>query len=730
MTNTQSKLFSTSRPKPNGANGSLQQTILLPAPYDETIRNLIKDKTICALSFINSDRVLQHQFGPLTLPEVDGSSPKTSVGNSQDKIGWYAPFSINLEDSHFLAMMSEADMDLYGLPKPQPLPEPICAAHGLNGNNYLVATPKYVPGHFGFEFPSGPIDEVAEQFESNGPAYEAWDRAGMSADTRDKQDTIARIYRHATIQAALDTYILNRPANLSLEGPAVTATSGTFQAYPNQMEELQRMMLPKNPPPEKSAFSSSAAANLTTGEDRQKDFISNRGLLKLVVQCVGGNVDFDACKIDAASLVRPIETTSFSNLKSAPSGSRPDMFCDYVNHSIDDIRKNGDSMNALSHISLRVLSLDTCKLFLTGGFQAELLSEIHDEKQLSSIGASTFMPQDLDEGLITKYVQDEAGERNARNANVGTPTTKKIRTALVSLAKMEDRSASKILINCKTVYRILFDLAAMDDRNTPSVYDQIKMHVLEWLTTQVEQKNASWIRSTKKGMDHLKFVYFTIVDMMMVAFAKFGTSLNNLQIIEDPNGDLSQLDTSEIVTFLKAIKNQKERFAYLQSVLAPHEDVPAIAPVSRPEVSTVQNATASPPAPARQQKQQQQHPIEQQRAQKKQKIDSPASTTMANAGGIITLYEGKSPGDAVPASLSICPDFACKGHHCPHKDRCGKLHPIKLKDIPARERTTLAKHLQQSKAGYINFWKVKGVDIDSPEYEGIVGTTTKPPQRA
>ncbi len=734
MTNTQSKLFSTSRSKPNGVNGSLQQTILLASPHREAVRLLIQDKIIAALSFVNPDGVLQHQFGPVTLPGVDGTPPKISVGNSQDEAGCFAPFTINLDDSHFLARMCESDMDLLSLPKPQPIPQDVSEEHGLIGNHYLVAAPKYVPGHFGFEFPSGQLDEVDEQFESNGDGYMAWNQLTKSANTSEKQTVIKQIYRHPTIQASPDTYILNRPESISTSGPAMTVTLGNFSAYPNQMKELKKMMSFKDPSLAEAKPSSSAATTLTTGEDRQKDFISNRGLLKLTVQCVGGNVDFDNCTIDDASLVRPIETTSYSNIKAAPSGSRPDMFCDMVNHSINDIKKNGDSMNPLSHVSMQIFSLDASKLFLSGGFQTTMLTNMHDDKQLTSIGAATFMPQNLDEGLINKYAQAEVGERNTMNASIASSTPKKLRTALVNLEKMEDRSPGKCLINALASYRILFDFAAMERQGKSSIYSQVMMKVLNWLTTQIEQRNPEWIQATNDKMLHLKYVYFTVVDMMMVAFAKYGTSLHNLRVLEDPEGDLSKLDTSDIITFLRAFKSQRERFANLQAIVTPHKDKPIIAPVEiHPKPSLLPAATVSPPALAHQPKQQKQRLAEQQRAQKKQRIDPPVSAPRGEfAPGMIILYEGKSPEDAIPASLPICPEFVCKNHHCPNGKTCDKLHVSNLGvQLNARERTTWAKHMQQSKAGFFLFWKTKGINTDGPEWEGIIGNAQRsPPKRA
>ena len=736
MTNNHSKLYSETRPKPGTFTGTIQQTINLALPYDETLRNLVNSGMACAISFINPNGDLQHLFAPVLLPQVDGSPSTTSLGNTSNIIGWLGPASFDFSVTHFLALMSGSDMDQLGIPKPQhSIPEEVAEENALTGLQYLVAAPKVILGHFKLEFPTGPIDVVSEQYQSNGPGYDAWLNLIKSALTPAQQAMIKRIFEHPTVQAAPASFIRDMPNNIGLQGPATTATNGTFDAYPDQIKKLKEAFQPPASNPNIPSVNGAQVVELTTGADKQQKFTSDRGLMKIKLSTVGGKVNFDKGKIDASTLTRPIETKSMEVISKAPSGNRHEIFFDQVRCLFNELHKNGNSMNSLSLTSMTLLPCDACKLFLNGSLQTELLIDINDERQLSSIGASTFMPHDNEDTLLAKYIQDEENERNTKSASLPSSVPKKLRVVLTSLDKVNERSAIKILINGRAVYLVLIDFEEMEKRGTPAIFSQITLEVLDWVTTQVDRKNAAWKRATKEQMAHLGFVYFSLTDSMFTAFANFSNSLHNQQIFEDTSGDLSKLDLSDLTKFLKVFNSYRDKFDTLQITNAAHVDVPAIARglVSKtPSVPTV-----SPSAADRQQRQQQQQPSagrpnhNEQRASKKQKPNPPQPTAFNNnAGGMLILYDGKEVDDAVPGSLNICPYFVTKGYSCPLGRECSKPHPFNLTTVPVRDRKTWCQHLKATKAGFFSQWRVKDTDTSGPEYAGLIGNTTKPPARA
>ena len=735
MTNNHSKLFSDTRPKPGTFTGTIQQTINLAPPYGETLRNVVNSGIACAISFINQSGDLQHLFAPVLLPQVDGSPSTTSLGNTSNIIGWLGPASIDFSVTHFLALMSESDMDQLGIPKPQQsIPEEVAEENALTGLHYLVAAPKVILGHFKLEYPTGPIDDVSEQYQSNGPGYEAWLNLTKSALTPAQQATIKRIFEHVSIRAAPASFIRDMPNNIGMQGPATTATCGTFEAYPNQMKKLKEaFQLPASNPSIPSA-NVAQVLELTTGADKQQQFTSDRGLMKIRLLNVGGTVNVDEGTIDVSTLARPVETKSMEVITSAPSGNRHEMFFDQIRCLIKELTQNGDPMNTLSLVTMALLPSDACKLLLNGSLQTELLIDINDEKQLNSIGAATFMPHDTDDSLLAQHIQDEENQRNVKSASLSSSVPKKVRVVLTSLDKVNERSAIKILINGRAVFLVLIDYEEMERRGTPAIFSQITLKVLDWLTIQVDRKNASWKRATKEDMAHLGYVYYSLVDSMYIAFARFANSLRNQEILEDKAGDLSKLDISDLKKFLKVFKSYRDKFETLQIMNAAHVDVPAIARGLVKKTPSV--PTVSPSVADRQQRQQQQQQPDrpnhkEQRAPKKQKPNPPQPTaTNPTAGGMLILYEGKEVADAVPGSLNICPYFVAKGYSCLLRNECPKTHPFNLTTVSVRDRKTWCQHLKNSKAGYFSKWRVKDTDTSGPEYAGLIGNTTEPPARA
>lgn len=736
MTNNHSKLFSETRPKPGTFTGTIQQTINLASPSNETFRNVVNSGIACAISFINPTGDLQHLFAPVLLPQVDGSPSTTSLGNTSNIIGWLGPASVDFSVTHFLALMSESDMDQLGIPKPQQsIPEAVAEENALTGLHYLVAAPKVILGHFNLEYPTGPIDDVSEQYQSNGPGYEAWMNLTRSALTPAQQAMIKRIFEHASIQVAPASFIRDMPNNIGLQGPAMSATCGTFDAYPNQMKKLKEAFQPPASNPNTPSANVAQVLELTTGADKQQQFTSNRGLMKIKLFNVGGKVNFDDGTIDVSTLTHPVETTSMEVITGAPSGNRHEMFFDQTRCLFKELTQNGDPRNMLSLITMVLLPSDACKLLLNGSLQTDLLIDINDDRQLNSIGASTFMPHDTDDGLLAQHIQDEENTHNTKSANLPSSVPKKVRVVLTSLDKVNERSAIKILINGRAVFLVLIDFEEMERRGTPAIFSQITLEVLDWLTIQVDRKNASWKRATKEDMAHLGHVYFSLVDSMYTSFARFANSLHNQKSFEDTSGDLSKLDLSDLTKFLKVFKSYREKFDTLQITNAAHVDVPAIARglVSKtPSVPTV-----SPSAADRQQRQQQQQPAagrpnhQEQRASKKQKPTPPQPTaTNFTAGGMVILYEGKEVTDAVPGSLNICPYFVAKDYTCPLRGECPKTHPFNLTTVPVRDRKTWCQHLKNTKAGFFSQWRVKDTDTSGPEYAGLIGNGTKPPARA
>jgi len=98
--------------------------------------------------------------------------------------------------------------------------------------------------------------------------------------------------------------------------------------------------------------------------------------------------------------------------------------------------------------------------------------------------------------------------------------------------------------------------------------------------------------------------------------------------------------------------------------------------------------------------------------------------------GIVILYDGKTPAEAVPPGLNICPEFVVREYTCPLGNACPKGHARTLKEVQAHQRAIWCKHLKNTNAAYINKWKLGGIDTSGPDYDGLIGSINQPPERA
>ena len=193
------------------------------------------------------------------------------MGNSQDQIGMLAFVKISITPYHFLGYLGETDMEVFCLDKLSAMPsEEIASAQGqgMTGQNYyLVSCPKFLVANLRQYFPMGPLDEVLHQLERNGQeGYEAYTALVRS------MDSIKQIFEHPTIQAAVDTFVLNKPDYIVLQVPAMAATSDSFEHFPTQLEELSPIFLSKASSPFQSRSGNGNGTaivhEITTNQDK------------------------------------------------------------------------------------------------------------------------------------------------------------------------------------------------------------------------------------------------------------------------------------------------------------------------------------------------------------------------------------------------------------------------------------------------------------------------------
>lgn len=732
MTNSQSKLYSTSAAKHPSCDGSAGQTIFLGHPYLDTLNQIMISGVCMAVSYCNHADNLQHLFNPIPLPTVDGTTPRSFIGNTIDEIGCFAPGSIDLRETHFLVLVSEADMDALGLDKDEPVKNEVATAEGLSGNYYLRFCPKVHVGHMTNAFPVGPFsnEQVQDEFESNGQGAGIWHHLTKLAMSKDLQAMTQRIFTHESTQASLNTIAPNRPATFSYD-PAVVVTCGNHGAFPNEVSSLQKIFSPKPAATPSPGFG--GTQQLTTGADIFEKYESDHGLAVLELLGIAGSVDCEKSTIDVMTLGRSIPTNTLTTLKSAPPKGRPDVLYRRIATMTNEIKDNGDSTNIMTNVTISILSSTGCKNILAGNLQTTLLESARDTSQLVTFGAKDALPQDTSDPLIKQAIDEENNDHAARTSKTTTPNTPKVvKQVLASLRKMSDTTGPDTLINLNAIMQILHDFEKMKAQGTPAIFDQVLTFTFKWMHNEIKNKLHDWRILSKNEMPLFGAYLFGIVERMMCAFGTFATSPNNVHTFQQDDGDLSTLDVSEITKFLTAFKIIRDDISNKQYMHVPLTAAPGFirgieqAPAIQAPAPIPAPAPAPATSPATGSGRNQRTPGDEHRAPKKAKITPQPAT--AGMSGMLFLAVGKTPEEAVPDGVNACPKFVAKGHACPNAAACKLKHYTQLSAVPKRELSIWCAHLHDTKAGYFNFWKAKDMDTNSPPLAGLVGGQKSPPK--
>ncbi len=213
------KLYTESR-KAATKESTVANTLALPMT---NVYTLVDQGTLAALVFPTLGGDIKNIFRPRRLPSQDGSKSSIIYGNAFNQRGLFGPIKIDTSQGRFCGVLSEADMDAFELDKPQAIPADIVAANNLGeGNYYLVAAPKTMPGHFQQQFTEGQLADVQGSLEANGIALSIWIALLASVDSQPKIDRIRAIVENPAIQADLENFTAHGSAYLlyvDLTGP-------------------------------------------------------------------------------------------------------------------------------------------------------------------------------------------------------------------------------------------------------------------------------------------------------------------------------------------------------------------------------------------------------------------------------------------------------------------------------------------------------------------------------
>ena len=734
------KLYTESR-KAATKESTVANTLGLPT---KNIHKLIDDGTIAALTFTTMGGDVKNLFRPRHMPSQDGSESSVVFGNAFNQRGLVGPFKIDISQGRFCGVLSEADMEAFELDKPNAIPAPIVAANNLGeGNYYLVAAPKAMPGHFQQQFPEGQLSEVQGTLETNGIALSIWIALLASVDSQPKVDKIRAIVENPTIQADLENFIAHGSAHVDLTGPNLVVNWETLECYPDQFNELKSVFASST---ESSVAAPAARQELTTSKDRHEQLTANKGMIKLKIPMV--SVSIKDGKVDASTAKRPVTTLALDEIERMPPSGMKEGFSDTVRCYLAENAKSINPTNIMDNSSLSYIPLPICDNIVKGNWTQDPVTQVDVDSQLNTFSMFTFRAQNPDDKLVQTYLNEETSTR-AQNKTDGA-SSKKLRELLAAFVNMDDSFASKCLVNSRHAMGTLFDFETMATEGNRALFDNVAIQLICWFMLQSTNKFPQWRVDTGEKMDHLGALLSQWGELFFVACGKLANSLHNISVFSDPDGDVTTLDFSVIDDFLKDFAIFKDDVTSKQRTRSAHNAIPALFLAANKQSRQDDDASPRQPNQEREDRnvrdnhtsRQQRPPRDQHdgsgsgsgqgtpKRQKPSPSGSGSSVGMSpEENGILCLREGVSLNEGFPSGFPACKKFVTRGFICLFGDNCSAAHWSKLEKLSTHNKTRWIEHLRANPVAFFNQWKIGKFLKKDPELQGLIGPPSSPPPR-
>lgn len=728
-------------------------------PKPANVRTLIDSQQVAALAVMSQDNVLTAIYHPRHLPDPAGGIPTKIFGNHFSAPGLIGPVTIRLDKGRFVGILTAAELQEYELDKPTAIPADLVSAQSLGeGDFFLCSAPKAFLTYFQQELSSGDLRAQQRIFEKNGVGAVVWLTLVKSANSDDHRAKIRAILENENIKNNPDKYIayLGDDMNqVDIEGgPQVQVTYDNLIGYEPYLQTLIDAF--KANPGAPNPVATSATAELTTAQDKfdlKKGEESRAALsLPMVAATIEGN------KVVPTSAERPIVTVAFNKLKNAPPSEMTGVMMNIIKNYLKLNEGASDATDITQICSIHHLPNQVISNIVKGAWPLEITAAVTAENQLcSTMNLLSFRKQNPADTLLMTIASEEQDALNQGKSGVAG-LSKAVREYFSKLGELNDSAATDALVNSTHILQTLYDLRAMRARGKPAIFDTLTKKLITKFATWATNEFATWrIKANFKGAQ-LGAMCFTWGERLFATFGAFASSLHNLQIMIDENGDLTDLDFKVINYFMKDFEAFVGEIETKIRLMIPCTDVPPLYLATiEGKKSNVADDASRQPAEERTGRSNQRNDSRdnrrsnQERAggasrgndergtrrsnnsgdrdnqgdRKKQRQSSP-SKIKPEENGILVLLDGGSFQDAFPPNFKACKHFVTRDKVCT-KGNCDKEHWVSLTDALTRDAKEWAEHLRQNRdIGYFNQWKLKHLK-DDPDFSDVCGPIGSPP---
>ena len=420
----------------------------------------MRAETIAALgTVVPGSLSLQYLHAPQLHCNMS-SKPVAIVGNCSNIPGKFTMIKIDVASIHFFPLFKDKKTMDAALSYGEDIPSTYLTHTDWSSFKDPIVgalVPNFFIVYFGQDLPHGSIedDEVMFQLASMGVGYELW--AETAKDAIDKINDIVAVLDKIDDEEGpeMERYKKYLDPNRHDNSLPLTRSNGPFGSmtivltadFPAAALFLKKFIVPEVVVPSSAVFPSGNIMTLQLPGDIDKEAKAKKGIVKLMLFHIRGNINIDA--IIVSSISAAIPSKGMQIIMNQNWASRASSFADLMQMTINEAKAQDWTSIRSSQISIKLLSKALASHMLQGNFATEKVTSLEHETE--KVEPSAFILQ-KNKSLVDRESTTETRFTNENIMDIIDLQKSSRKTAIARIGTMVDiTDFSSLCINMDTV---------------------------------------------------------------------------------------------------------------------------------------------------------------------------------------------------------------------------------------------------------------------------------------